>query len=188
MKNIKTGLKNTALAAMFLSLGMLLPLFTGQIKEIGDSLLPMHIPVMLCGLLCGWQYGAAVGLILPFLRSVIFTMPPIYPNAVWMSFELATYGFVIGLMYSKIKKKNTFTLYLSLIVSMISGRIVWGVSKNILLGLGGKTFTVNMFFIGGIIDAVPGIILQLIIIPIIIKVIENCQSRKNASNGSDYAK
>ena len=88
--------KRTVLSAMFLALGMILPLLTMQIKEIGDTLLPMHIPVMLCGLICGYNYGFVVGLILPFLRSVIWGMPPIYPNAVWMALELCTYGFVIG--------------------------------------------------------------------------------------------
>ena len=82
-------------AAMFLALGMVLPFLTGQIKEIGDSLLPMHLPILLCGIICGWKYGISVGFILPFLRSVCFGMPPLYPQAVYYAIELATYGFVI---------------------------------------------------------------------------------------------
>ena len=73
-------LKRLIVAAVFLALGAVLPLFTMQIKEIGDSLLPMHLPVMLCGLICGAKYGFSVGLILPFLRSVTFGMPPLYPK------------------------------------------------------------------------------------------------------------
>ena len=69
LSNIK-DIRKILLSAMFLSLGVVLPFLTGQIKEIGDTLLPMHIPVMLCGLICGWKYGAAVGCILPFLRAV----------------------------------------------------------------------------------------------------------------------
>lgn len=153
------------LAAMFLSIGFILPIFTNQIKEIGDTLLPMHIPVMLCGLICGGKYGFCVGLILPLLRGVIFGMPPLYPNAIWMSIELAVYGLVIGFLYSRLNFKNVKGIYISLIISMISGRIAWGISKAILLGLGGKSFTVSMFITGGFIDAIPGIILQLIIIP-----------------------
>ncbi|MBQ2863785.1 MAG: ECF transporter S component, partial [Clostridia bacterium] len=72
----KTKTQKIILSAMFLALGMTLPLLTSQIKEIGDTLLPMHLPVLLCGAICGWSYGGAVGLALPFLRSVTFGMPP----------------------------------------------------------------------------------------------------------------
>lgn len=167
----KVNLRAIILSAMFLSLGMVLPLFTAQIKEIGDSLLPMHIPVMLCGLICGMKYGFTVGLVLPFLRFFIFGMPPIYPQAVWMSLELATYGLVIALMYSLSKKQGVLWVYLSLIVSMISGRIVWGITKAVLLGVGESGFTVAAFISGGFIDALPGIILQLVLIPIIMIII-----------------
>jgi len=170
MKSIKT--KRLVLSAMLLCMGLVLPFLTGQIKEIGDSLLPMHIPVMLCGLLCGAYYGGAVGLMMPFVRSLFFGMPPIYPNAVWMSLELATYGFVIGILYFRAKKKSLAVLYISLISAMLAGRVVWGISKALLLGLGGKAFTVGMFMSGGFIDSLPGMILQLILIPFIVKMIE----------------
>ncbi len=169
MKKLK--LKKLVFSALFLSLGMVLPFLTMQIKEIGDSLLPMHLPVLLCGVLCGHGYGAAIGLLLPFLRSVCFGMPPLYPNAIWMAAELLTYGLAIGLMYKKLPK-NTLCLYLSLILSQISGRIVWGLTKTLLLGFGGKTFTIALFISGGFIDAIPGIILQLILIPPIVIIIK----------------
>ena len=152
------------LAALFLALGMALPLLTGQIKEIGDSLLPMHIPVMICGLVCGYKYGAAVGLMLPFLRSLTFSMPPIYPNAVWMALELATYGLVIGFIYMKLSK-NRLSMYVALITAMIMGRVVWGVSKAVLLGLGGSSFSISAFIVGGFVDSLLGIVLQLIVVP-----------------------
>ena len=177
MANNKKTMNKIILSAVFLAIGMVLPLFTMQIKEIGDTLLPMHLPVMLCGLVCGARYGFAVGLILPLLRSVIFGMPPIYPNAVWMSAELATYGLVIGIAYSLLFKKRIWRLYCSLIISMISGRIVWGIAKAILLGVAGKSFTLMAFVTGGFLDAIPGIILQLILIPVIMTII----SRKRES-------
>lgn len=170
MKSIKT--KRLVLSAMLLCMGLVLPFLTGQIKEIGDSLLPMHIPVMLCGLLCGAYYGGAVGLMMPFVRSLFFGMPPIYPNAVWMSLELATYGFVIGILYFRAKRKSLAVLYISLVSAMLAGRVIWGISKALLLGLGGKAFTVGMFVSGGFIDSLPGMILQLILIPFIVKMIE----------------
>ena len=100
-------------SAMLLAIGMVLPLLTSQIKEIGDSLLPMHIPVLLCGFICGWGYAAAIGLVLPFLRSVTFGMPPLYPQAVWMATELMTYGAVSGIAYSCIKGKKNIYIFLN---------------------------------------------------------------------------
>ncbi len=168
----KEKTKRLVLSAAFLALGMVLPLLTGQIKEIGDSLLPMHLVVMLCGLVCGAKYGMAVGALLPFVRSITFGMPPLYPNAIWMSLELLTYGLVIGLIYSRAKKQSTLWLFFSLICSMLAGRVVWGIAKAILLGVGGKAFTLQMFIAGAIVDAIPGIILQLVLIPIIINLIK----------------
>lgn len=154
---------------MFLALGVVLPFFTGQMKEIGDTLLPMHIPVMLCGLLCGYPYGFIVGLVLPLFRAVTVGMPPLYPNAVWMALELATYGFVIGFLYFRFHKKQMWWLYCCLVTSMVSGRIVWGIAKTLLLGVAGKAFTLQAFLAGGLIDAFPGILLQLVLIPAIMK-------------------
>lgn len=165
----KERIRKIIISAMFLALGVVLPFFTGQIKEIGDTLLPMHIPVMLCGLVCGGQYGFAVGLVLPFLRSVTVGMPPLYPNAVWMALELATYGFVIGFLYGFFHKKQMWWLYCCLITSMISGRIVWGIAKTVLLGVAGKAFSFQAFITGGLLDAFPGILLQLVLIPAIMK-------------------
>ncbi|MBR5460292.1 MAG: ECF transporter S component [Clostridia bacterium] len=165
MKNLKV--KRLVLSAMLLAVGVVLPMLTSQIKEIGDTLLPMHIPVLLCGFICSWKYGGAVGLILPFIRSLIFSMPPLYPNAVWMALELMTYGIVAGLVYSQTRKK-----YMSLIVAMLSGRIVWGIAKAVLLGVAGKSFTISAFITGGFVDAVPGIVIQLVLIPLIIKAYE----------------
>lgn len=175
--------KRLCLAAMFLAIGLVLPFFTGQIKEIGDSLLPMHLPVMLCGLMCGWGYGATVGLALPFLRSVSFGMPPLYPNAVWMALELATYGLVIGLLYFRRKRFSRAYLFLCLAISMLSGRIVWGVAKAVLLGVAGKPFGLEAFLVGGFADAVPGIIVQLILIPFIIELLEHRKRAKTQKNG-----
>ena len=170
--------KRLCLAAMFLAIGLVLPLFTGQIKEIGDSLLPMHLPVMLCGLICGWKYGGAVGLILPFLRSVTFGMPPLYPNAVWMALELATYGLAIGLLFSRKKEYSRVYLLVCLVISMLSGRVVWGVTKAVLLGVAGKPFGLEAFLVGGFADAVPGLILQFILIPLIMEVVYRSRAGK----------
>ncbi len=168
----KINTKKLVMTALFLTIGMVLPMLTSQIKEIGDTLLPMHIPVLLCGIICGAGYGAGVGMILPFLRSVTFGMPPLYPNAVWMALELCTYGAVIGSVYKRIKRDGLARIYISLVSAMICGRIVWGLTKWLLLGIAGKSFTLALFISGGFVDALPGIIIQLIIIPIIVNILE----------------
>lgn len=167
--NMNKTAKNLVLAAMFLAIGMLLPIFTGQIKQIGNMLLPMHLPVFLCSLICGWQYGAAVGLVLPLLRSVLFGMPPLFPTAIAMAFELASYGLVAGWLYGHSRWQCIFALYRSLITAMIAGRIVWGAAQIVLLGLSGSTFTWQMFMAGALLNAIPGIIVQLILIPVIMQ-------------------
>ena len=89
---MKTSTRKLTLSALFLALGLVLPLITGQIPQIGKMLLPMHIPVLLCGMVCGWPYGLAVGAVMPLLRGLLFGMPVLYPTGIGMAFELAAYG------------------------------------------------------------------------------------------------
>jgi len=126
------SVRNIAVCGVCIALCYILPLALHPF-ELGTALSPMHIPVLLCGFLCGWHYGALVGLILPFLRSAIFGMPPMYPQAIWMAAELATYGLVAGIVYSAFKTKSLKNIYISLITAQISGRIVWGIVKTLLL-------------------------------------------------------
>lgn len=158
--------RNLTLSALFLALGYALPFLTGQIPQFGSMLLPMHIPVFLCGLICGWQYGAIVGLILPLTRSLFFFMPPFYA-ALAMTFELATYGFVAGFLYSRARRQGIVALYCSMIIAMLTGRLVWGAAQIVILGLQGNAFTWQAFMAGAFVNAVPGIIVQLVLIPAI---------------------
>ncbi len=163
----KQKLINLILAAMFLCIGLILPFLTGQIQKIGNMLLPMHIPVLLCGFICGWRYGSVIGFVLPIMRSAIFGMPVMYPNAVAMAFELAAYGFISGFLFGKARWQCVRSLYRCLVVSMIGGRLVWGVVQTILLGFENSGFTFQAFIAGAFFNSIPGIILQLIIIPAI---------------------
>ncbi len=165
MKN--QTLKNLVLTAMFLAIGLVLPFFTGQIKEIGNMLLPMHLPVFLCGLICSWKHGLVLGFVMPIMRSAIFHMPVMYPNASAMAVELATYGLVVGYLYGKSKYKCTKAIYKSMIPAMLIGRVVWGLTEIILLGVTGKAFTLSAFFAGAFLNSIPGIIVQLILVPAI---------------------
>lgn len=166
----KMNLLQMVLAAMMLALALVLPILTGQIREIGNMLCPMHIPVLLCGFFCGPVYGAVVGLIAPLLRFVIFGMPPLMPIGVAMCFELATYGFISGLLYKMLPKKK-FSIYVSLVSAMICGRVVWGVARVILYGLGKSEFGWAAFLSGAFFNAIPGIILQIILIPILVMIV-----------------
>ncbi len=157
--------KTLCYAAMFLALGLVLPFVTGQVPQIGNMLLPMHIPVLLCVLICGWQYGLALGFILPLLRYMLFGMPPLFPNGTAMAFELATYGAVVGWLYNHARWQCVISLYRCLIAAMLAGRLVWGVAEICLLGIGGAGFSWQMFMAEALLNAIPGIILQLILLP-----------------------
>lgn len=161
------NVKKIAVTAMLFAVGIVLPFITGQIPAIGRMLLPMHIPVLLCGFIVGWQYGAAIGFLLPIVRSLLFGMPPIYPTALAMAFEMAMYGFMSGFLYSHAKWQCTKMLYISLVAAMLAGRLVWAVAMVVLLGVGGNMFTWNAFISGAFLNAVPGIVVQLILIPAI---------------------
>lgn len=158
-------IKNLTLAAMLLALGLVLPMVTGNIPRVGNMLLPMHLPVFLGGLLLGWQYGLILGAILPLMRSLLFGMPPLYPVALAMTFELAAYGAVAGALYRRSPWKCMRALYRALLFAMLSGRAVWGVAEVALLGMTGKVCTWQMFLAGAFFNAIPGILLQLILIP-----------------------
>lgn len=180
--------KKLSLSALFVALGLVLPLLTGQLKALGNAFLPMHLPVLLCGLIVGPLYGLAVGLILPILRHFTFGMPPLYPTAIAMSFELATYGFVVGYVYKNSRWKCIIALYESLIIAMIAGRIVWGITTMILLGINGQAFTWQMFMAGAFLNAIPGIIFQLIFIPSLMIAINKtglAQFHKNSKKVSE---
>lgn len=154
-------------AALYLAIALVLPFVTGQVPEIGSMLCPMHIPALLCGFMCGWPWGLTVGFVAPLLRSVLFGMPSIFPSAVAMAFELAVYGGMAGLLYQLLPRK-TGTTYAILLVSMIAGRIVWGAVRVILAGLSGSSFTWALFLSGAVTNAIPGIIMQLVLIPVLV--------------------
>lgn len=170
MKNHNKILKLTY-SALFLALAYVLPFLTGQIPEIGAMLCPMHFPAILCGFICGWPYGLAVGFVSPILRSLVLSMPPMFPTAVCMAFELATYGAVSGLLHKVFPKKKIYILC-SLIISMLAGRIVWGTAMYICMGIKGASFGLSAFIAGAFVNAIPGIIAQIVIIPILVAVLE----------------
>lgn len=166
MKKTNT-IKSLTLSAMFLAMAFLLPFLTGQIPQIGSMLCPMHIPVLLCGFFCGGPWGLAVGAIAPILRSAILGMPPMFPTAICMTFELAAYGLIAGWLYRILPKKKIY-VYVSLLTAMVIGRIVWGAAMFFCMGLDPAAFGLEAFFAASVLNALPGIVLQIILIPIIV--------------------
>ena len=163
----KTKLFKLILSALFLSIALVLPLLTGQIKEIGNALCPMHFPVILCGFFCGPFYAGIVGFIAPLLRFLIFGMPQIMPSAIAMCFELASYGILTGILYRIFPDRKIY-IYITLLAAMLSGRIIWGAVTALLLGISGSSYSLAAFLAGSVLNAVPGIILQIILIPLIV--------------------
>ena len=167
----KNSTKKMVYAGLLLALGLVLPFLTAQIPSIGSMLLPMHLPVLLTGFICGWPYGLIVGLITPILRSLMFGMPPMFPVAIAMAFELATYGALTGFIYGLLPKKP-LSVYVALLSAMLGGRIVWGSAMYLLLASRGGAFTWPAFMAGAFINAIPGIILQIVLIPILVLALE----------------
>jgi len=182
--------KSLALSAMFLALCIVLPYLTGNNYQLGSMLLLMHIPVLLCGLSCGWKWGLGVGFVAPLLRSLLVGAPPMPNTAVPMAFELAAYGMLSGLLYHLLStpKANFFAtlsegarttakLYVSLLAAMLLGRIVWGLVKFAFVSLfiPDGVFTMAAFLSGAFLVAWPGIVIQLVIIPPIILALQRAR-------------
>ncbi len=171
----KNQIKRLALSAVLLAIGLVLPFLTGQIPEIGSMLLPLHLPALICGFVCGWGWGLGVGFVLPVLRSLLFGMPPMIPTALCMAFELAAYGAFAGFLYEKLNGRR-FRVYHALIGSMLLGRAVWGVvSFAVYALLMENAFALTAFWMGGFVNAWPGIVLQLIIVPLIVSALQRAR-------------
>lgn len=181
MKTKKKIIFNICASGIFLALALVLPFFTGQIPTIGSMILPMHLPILICGFVAGWPYGLAIGLCAPLLRYLMFMMPPIFPTGIAMSFELATYGFTAGMFYqllNKLKLNKWLTLYITLVIALLIGRIVWGtVMSFIALGSTNVTFGFKTFLSGAFIKAWPGILIQLVVVPPIVFAIEKVRNK-----------
>ena len=135
--------KKLVLSAMFLALGLVLPFLTGQIPQIGNMMLPMHLPL---------------------LRHALFLMPPM-PGCIAMAFEMAAYGTVVGFLYAHARWQCVISLYRCLLAAMLAGRLVWAAVRVVMTGVASVPFTWQIFVTEAFITAIPGIVLQLMVIP-----------------------
>lgn len=163
--NRRHALMRLCYAALCFALCIVLPFLTGQIPEVGKLLCPMHLPVLLCGMLCGPLWGCAIGFVAPLVRSMWLGMPPLFPTALGMAFELFTYGLVSGLLARRFPRRLGWS-YPVLLLAMLAGRLVGGVFQGVLL-LAGK---IGSYGWGAYLTAyfgktLPGVALQLLLIP-----------------------
>ena len=180
MKNSNHILKMT-LAAVCLALCMVLPFLTANIPEIGSALCPMHIPVFLCAFVCGPWWAVGVGAAAPLLRFLLVGMPPVFPTGLAMCFELASYGLIAGLLYQKLPKKPS-GIYAALVAAMLGGRIVWGIARVIMSGVSNASFTWAAFMAGAFTNAVPGMILHIVLIPVIVMALQKALPARGSAS------
>ncbi|MBO7405576.1 MAG: ECF transporter S component [Clostridia bacterium] len=169
MNKAKTSslyVRQIVFAALFLAIGQVLPLVTAHIPVIAKMISPMHIPAFLCGFVCGPIWGAVVGFVCPLLRMLLFGMPA-FPMALYMAFELCTYGVCAGILYRVFPKKVPY-LYLNLVISMVVGRIVY---CAVFAAFSGSVAGIPAFFIllgTQFVNTWAGILIHLAIIPPIV--------------------
>ncbi|MDY0210968.1 MAG: ECF transporter S component [Acholeplasma sp.] len=160
--------KNTftlVLASLMIALGMVLPFLTASNPQLGSVFLLMHIPTLLTGLILGPKYGLIVGVITPIFRSLWIGMPPLYPQALVMAFEMGAYGFFIGIFHKVIGSKKDLFVFVSLLMALLIGRLIWGGVAGILYPLAGLNFGFDVFLETAFITGLPGIAIQFLLIP-----------------------
>lgn len=160
-----SAVKKLVFAAVCSALCVVLPMAFHAVPNAGTVFLPMHIPVLLCGLICGWPYGGVCGLVGPVLSSLITSMPPMayLPS---MMVECGVYGFVSGLMMKYVRTKSmTADLYISLICAMVLGRAVSGFANSLIFSPGTSPF---LWVTTSLVAGIPGIVIQLILMPLVV--------------------
>lgn len=164
---------NMVATALCIALGVVLPIASHMIPGGGTVFLPMHIPVLLCGLIVGWQYGFICGIVTPILSHLVSGMP-IAAYLPAMVCELAAYGLIAGLMATYFRVKNSaVSIYIQLIVAMVIGRVVYGLVNMLIFQVGAYSW--EIFISAAFITGIPGIILQLVILPPLILLLKKAR-------------
>lgn len=171
-------LRRLVCSALSLALAQVIPLLTGQIPQVGSMLCPMHIPVLLCGFICGWPWGLAAGFVAPLLRHALFSVP-VMPMAALMAIELAAYGGAAGVLY-RLLPKRTVSIYGALIAAMVAGRLCWGGASFVLAGLQYTEISLTAVFTAAFVETLPGIALQLLLVPLIVMALKKANLIWNA--------
>lgn len=173
MSSANSSVKKLVLASLCVALGVVLPLAFHSVANAGSILLPMHIPVLLCGLICGWPYGLACGVLAPVLSSLFAGMPPVayLPSMVC---ELAVYGLTAGLIKQFVKTgKPLLDTYVALVCAMLAGRLVFG-ALNALIFRAGE-YSLAVWATAAFVTALPGIIIQLVAVPALVLALQKAK-------------
>ena len=150
-------------ASISLACCFLLPMLTDHNPQAAMMLCLMHFPVMVCGMMCGAPWGVAVGVTAPVLRSLMFGMPAMYPEAVAMCFEMGVYGLVCGLEAND-PRKSPGNVFLDLILAMVAGRVAWGAAMVFFSLISAVPFSLEAYK-EAVLNTWPGVILQLMSLP-----------------------
>lgn len=176
---MKTNNKNDVIkltvSGLLLAIGIIIPrmfhIYGLNSQGLGQVFLPMHFSVFIAGVFLGQYYGLWIGFLTPLLNS-LFGMP-MFPMNIIMAFELCTYGFFAGLFVATLPKIKIFgkdiRVYLGLILSMIMGRVVYGIALFTAANLFGmEKLPKPLSIIASSITGIPGIVIQLIMVPVIV--------------------
>lgn len=161
MRRRRITTKKLVTASMLLAIGVIIPSIFHLTGLPGQMLLPMHIPVLIGGFLLPPTLALLLGMLTPLLNSFITGMPVLFPIAIILVFELGAYGLITSLLYRILKVPSL----LSLIIAMIVGRIVAGITIFILSAFFTLPLDPLLFVKGAVITGIPGIIIQIILIP-----------------------
>ena len=174
-----SNVQRLVIAAVLIALGLVLPLFLGQVQVFMQGVSPMHIPALLAGLTLGPIWGVAVGAITPILRGFVFGMPPLMPTGVSMAFELAAYGCLTGLIYPlfvrRFEKNHLPAILLSMLIAMVLGRFVGGAAQAILQTTRGNQYAFSTFVTAYFVKTAVGAVLHLIAVPLITLALERAK-------------
>ena len=167
------SIRKMVIAALFIALGIVLPMAFHSIPNAGRVFLPMHIPVLLCGMICGFPYGLACGIIAPLLSSLFTGMPPVAVLPAMLC-ELAAYGAVSGLLMRYVRVKNLYVrTYISLIGAMIFGRVFYGILNSLIFSAG--DYSMQIWLTAAFVTALPGVAIQIVVIPAIVVVLKKAK-------------
>lgn len=166
-----SSVKKSIICAVCIALCYVLPLFFHGIQNAGSVFCPMHIPVILCGLICGGPFGLLCGLAGPLMSCLLTGMPTVIALPAMMA-ELGVYGLVSGMLMKFIRTGYIYIdLYVSMIIAMVIGRIVAGIVKALMFTAGG--YTVALWVSSYLVTCWPGIVVQLLFIPTIVIALVN---------------
>lgn len=165
-----SSVKRACICSFCIALCYVLPLAFHALA-IGSVFSPMHIPVLLCGLVCGWPYGAFCGIAGPIISSLLSGMPSTV-QLVYMIPELCAYGLLSGLLLRLIHTRHFYAdLYLAIVPAMVLGRIVGGVARALFYFSTAQAYSVALWASAYVVETLPGAIVQLLLLPALVLVL-----------------